>query len=256
MDCIVHGISKSQTRLSDFHFLSLCTICPWVHLPHLWQLFFQPWGMDSHVQSFEVLSKAFLIPFKTISGFLESFTCSWSRGVPLRCLSALAPVLSMCVDVVWTPGHWAPARLRHSCSWMSFGHQAGSCSRWVRALQFHLVTWSQHWGLLILTPGFIWVMGSLSPATSPCTLGDLATLFCFLHTEPAGASTCEAVLWSLALALPLVTAPPVHRHWSACPAESKGLLRIYSLFRTRLSNFVKNRHGLAQCWTTYFWIVT
>ena len=150
----------------------------------------------------------------------------------------------------------APARLRHSCSWMSFGHQAGSCSRWVRALQFHLVTWSQHWVLLILTPGFVWVMGSLSPSTSPCTLGDLATLFFFLHTQPDGARTCEAVFWSTALALPLVTAPPVHMPWSAWPAESKGLLRIYSLFRTWLSNFLKNRHSRAQCWATYFWIVT
>ena len=26
MGCIVHGISKSQTRLSDFHFIQICII--------------------------------------------------------------------------------------------------------------------------------------------------------------------------------------------------------------------------------------
>ena len=27
MDCIVHGVAKSQTRLSDFHFMSLSIMC-------------------------------------------------------------------------------------------------------------------------------------------------------------------------------------------------------------------------------------
>ena len=56
---------------------------------------------------------------------------------------------------------------------------------------------------------------------------------------------------------------PALRHGSSCAHTRqsvpcwKGLLRIYSLLRTWLSNFfLKNRHGLAQCWTTYFWIVT
>ena len=25
MDCIVHGVTKSRTRLSDFHFITLCS---------------------------------------------------------------------------------------------------------------------------------------------------------------------------------------------------------------------------------------
>ena len=31
MDCIVHGVTKSQTQLSDFHFHSICQVkqCEW-----------------------------------------------------------------------------------------------------------------------------------------------------------------------------------------------------------------------------------
>ena len=32
MDCRVHGVTKSWTRLSDFHFTSLCLSLPFFHL--------------------------------------------------------------------------------------------------------------------------------------------------------------------------------------------------------------------------------
>ena len=37
MDCVVHGVTKSRTRLSDFHFLSITSEVTWdIALSHYW----------------------------------------------------------------------------------------------------------------------------------------------------------------------------------------------------------------------------
>ena len=52
MDCVVHGVAKSQTRLSDFHSLNFALACPCVVL--VWTYHVPgPVGIedDSEVQS-------------------------------------------------------------------------------------------------------------------------------------------------------------------------------------------------------------
>lgn len=95
----------------------------------------------------------------------------------LRITSWLLPFgwTQLFLDVLWASGRLLLRWVRLCCSIWSHGLSTGAPC---------------------LTPGFVWVMGTLSPSTSPCTLGDLAMLFCFLHTQPDGARICEAVLWS------------------------------------------------------------
>ena len=255
MDCIVHGSSESD--MTEWLSLSFT-------LHHL--------SLSSSSTPVTALFSALGhgLPCSIFWGSLQGFPYSFQDSIwvlgELRVL-----LVSWCPTKVSLGFGPCPKHVRR-CGMDSWS--LGSCQ--AETQLFLDVLWASGRLLLQMSEGFAVPSGHVVSALGapysnsrlylghgfsqschiPMHLGRPGMLFCFLHTQPDGARTCEAVLWSLALALPLVMAPPVHMYWSACPEETKGLLRIYSLFRTRLSNFVKNRHGLAQCWTTYFWIVT
>ena len=93
MDCVVHGVTKSQTRLSNFHslhqvFIAACGLFSW----GLWDLV--PWrGMETRPPAFEVQSLShwttrevpviWIISFKPVvlkilvSGSLYTFKNYW-----------------------------------------------------------------------------------------------------------------------------------------------------------------------------------
>ena len=49
MDCVVHGVTKSRTRLSDFHLISYSSVCMSVILNALPHLFlYQPGASTPH----------------------------------------------------------------------------------------------------------------------------------------------------------------------------------------------------------------
>ena len=57
MDCIVHGVAKSQTRLSDFHFHF--TNPKWIWIFFIWRLYLSSWIICSYISPIPILLLVF-----------------------------------------------------------------------------------------------------------------------------------------------------------------------------------------------------
>ena len=84
MDCTVHGVAKSQTRLSDFHFMSLSIMCSRIihSVAHYRMSFFLKTEWCSIVSTH------------------HTWTIHLSMGL-LYYLHNLAPLCFLCLSVLW-----------------------------------------------------------------------------------------------------------------------------------------------------------